>query len=79
MKNRRQKTGSLALWLAVVLAGGCLVSLIYAFMQNRRTVEARRATPPPIYTEARPEPKTPKLAPLIELESFSENEGEVLR
>lgn len=78
MKNRRQKAGSLALWLAVALAVGCLVSMIYAFMQNSRSIEARRAAPPPIYTEEAPEREL-KLAPLPMPDVLAEPEGEMLR
>lgn len=77
-----KRRGSLALGLAFALALGCLVVLLLSVLRMREAAEVRRAVPPPIYTEPRPEPK-PALAPLPKPVFFpdaqAEDESEWLR
>lgn len=56
MKKSGHKNGSFVLGLAGFLVVACVVMLLIALTQDKQALEARRTSPPPVYTEPRPEP-----------------------
>jgi len=75
MTLQRKDGSALALALAGALALGCVALVLVSTLQVREAAELRRAAPPPIYTEPRPQLE-PALAPLPQPVFFSDAQAE---